>query len=93
MTSIVTREVLSVNELDRNKYDKRTRHVVSGVADLMWCAEVAVIEMKDQLKLIIVKSAELTEALLDILHDVLVLSVRRVRSDVAGLHRLVGRNV
>ena len=93
MTSIVTREVLSVNELDRNKYDKRTRHVVSGVAYLMWCAEVAIIEMKDKLELIIVKSAELTEALLDILHDVLVLSVRRVRSDVAGLHRLVGRNV
>ena len=89
MTSIVTREILSVDELDRNKYDERTRHVVSRVADLMWCAEVAIIEMKDQLELIIVKSAELTEALLDVLHNVLVLRVRRVRSDVARLHRLV----
>ena len=56
----------------------------------MRCAEVAIIKMKDQLELIIVKSAELTEALLDVLHDVLVLSVRRICSDVTRLHRLVG---
>ena len=56
----------------------------------MRLAEMTIIKMQYKLELIIVKSAELTEALLDVLHDVLVLSVRRICSDVTRLHRLVG---
>ena len=44
----------------------------------MGCAEVEVIEMQDQLKLIVVESAEFTESFLDLLHRVDVLGVDRI---------------
>ena len=41
-----------------------------------------IVQVEDQLKLIVVKSAEFTELLLDLLHDVHILSGLGVHSDL-----------
>lgn len=58
----------------------------------MRCAEVEVIEVQDQLKLIIVECAELLKAFLDLLHSVHVLSRGCIVRNRAGIQSLVGRD-
>lgn len=51
----------------------------------MRAAEMVLVEMQDQLKLIIVEGAELTESLLDLLHEVHVLRRLSIHGKIAGV--------
>ena len=68
MTRVVSREVLRVDELDGDEHDESAGDVVGRVRDLMGRAEVPIVQVEYQLELIIVKGAELTESLLNLLH-------------------------
>jgi len=48
----------------------------------MWLAEMSVVQVQYQLKLIVVQCAELTESLLDLLHHINVLSRLSIHSHI-----------
>ena len=56
----------------------------------MWLAKVAVVKMQDKLELVVVEGAELTEALLYLLHHVHVLGCLSVYCGIAFVSRRVG---
>ena len=79
MTRIVSWKVLGIDELLGDKDDKGAWDVVGWVRDLVRCAKVTVVQVQDQLKLVVIKGTELTKALLDLLHQVVVLGRLCVR--------------
>ena len=90
MTRVVSGEVLRVDELDGYQHDESTGNVVSRVRDLMRRAKVPIVQMEDQLELIVIKGAELTESLLNLLHHRDILCSLRIDCYIAIVVSRVG---